>query len=127
MLLPFRLTLIPIKLKPQPTSQQRPTSYLRFTSTLGRGETPTTPAQRACTKVHTFSKVNTPSNQKDTIALRWRSANTWQLRNGGGVAFLSSFFLQLLVRKLKEVSLCPPQRKPPDRYRQHPRDPTHQL
>jgi len=33
-----------------------------FTSTLGRGETPTTPAQRACTFVLNISKLLSTSN-----------------------------------------------------------------
>ena len=43
---------------------KKPTFYLPSTSTLGRGETPITPAQRACTLVLNFSSINLSSRQK---------------------------------------------------------------
>lgn len=47
------------------TDKKRPTPRLPFTSTFCRGETPTTPAKRACTKCVKFININ-HSSTKDT-------------------------------------------------------------
>lgn len=56
-------------------TRQRPTFYLRFTSTLGRGETPTTPAQRACTLVLNFNIINHSSRQTTARHIERRRHN----------------------------------------------------
>ena len=52
--------------RPQ-NGQKRPTSALRFTITLGRGEAPTTLAQRACTLEYNISSINHSSRKKTSM------------------------------------------------------------
>jgi hypothetical protein len=67
--------------------QKRPTSRHTFTSTFCRGETPTTPAKRACTSVNNFININHSSRQPKPKTKR----SKWQPITEGRKAMPTEF------------------------------------
>ena len=67
----------PIKTDKKPTSKQQ------STSTLQKGETPTTFLQRACTLVHNLINIKHSSNTIDRNMTRKTERSMWRPANRG--------------------------------------------
>ncbi|MBK6330737.1 MAG: hypothetical protein IPF62_09520 [Bacteroidetes bacterium] len=81
-------------------TNKKPTLEQQSTTTLQKGETPTTLLQRACTLVHNLFNIKHSSNTIDrnidrkTEHLMWRSANRG-LNASGAILLCSSFVLSI--------------------------------